>query len=88
VAPEAVSEAAELPARMKTPNMRAPPTKPSPRENLLLMATQDQEAGEVLQSTGFNVDLTHPRIVRMRDVDLANLKRLKHIVSQEGFPHR
>lgn len=84
--PEAVREAAELRARMKTPNMHAPPTRPALRENLLLMARLDQEAREALQSSGLNIDLADPQIVRMREVDLANLKRLKHIVSQEGFP--
>ena len=84
--PEAVREAAELRARMKTPNMRAPPTRPVLRENLLLMAKQDQEAREALQSSGLNIDLTDPQIVRMREVDARNHTRLKHIVSQEGFP--
>jgi hypothetical protein len=81
-----VREAAELRARTKTPTMRAPPTRPALRENLLLMAKQDQEAREALQSSGPNIDLTDPQVVRMREVDLANLKRLKHIISQDGFP--
>jgi len=82
--PEAVSEAAELRARMTTPNLRAP-SRPALRENLLLMAKQDQEAREALQSSGLNIDLTDPQIVLVREVDSANLKRLKHIVRQEGF---
>lgn len=84
--PEAVREAAELRARMKTPTMRAPPTRPALRENLLLMAKQDQEAREALQSSGLNIDLTDSQVVRLREVGSTNLKRLKHIVSQEEFP--
>jgi hypothetical protein len=84
--PEAVREAAELRSRVKTPNMQAPPTRPALRENLLLMAKQDQEARAFLHSSGLRVDPTSPESVRMREVDSANLKRLKHIVSQDGFP--
>jgi hypothetical protein len=84
--PEAVREAAELRSRMKTPNVHAPPTRPALRENLLLMASQDQEARVFLHSSGLRIDPTSPESVRMREVDSANLKRLKHILNQDGFP--
>jgi hypothetical protein len=71
--PEAVREAAELQSRVKTPNVPATVTRPALRENLLLMAKQDQEARVSLPSL-------------MREVDAANLARLKHIVHQDGFP--
>lgn len=84
--PEAVREAAELRSRMKAPNVHAPPIRPALRENLLLMAKQDQEARAFLHSSGLRIDPTSPESVRMREVDSANLKRLKHIVNQDGFP--
>lgn len=84
--PEAVREAEELRSRMKSPNVHAPPTRPALRENLLLMAKQDQEARAFLQSSGLRIDPTSPEFARIREVDSANLKRLKHIVSQDGFP--
>lgn len=84
--PEAVREAAELRLHMKAPNMHAPPTRPALRWNLLLMAKQDQEARAVLHSSEHRIDPTSSESVRMREVDTANLNRLKHIVSQDGFP--
>jgi hypothetical protein len=57
-----VREAAELRARTKTPTMRAPPTRPALRENLLLMAKQDQEAPKIHTSGN-----THQSVV-----DLSN----------------
>lgn len=84
--PEAVREAKELRSRMKTPNVHAPPTRPALRENLLLMAKQDQEARAFLHSSGLRIDPTSPESVRMREVDSANLERLKHIINQDGFP--
>lgn len=86
VCPEAVREAAELRSRMKTPNIHATATRPALRENLLLMAMQDQEARAFLQSSGGNIDPTRREVVSMLEVDSANLKRLKHIVNQDGFP--
>ncbi len=84
--PEAVREAAELSSRMKPPKVQGMPTRPALRENLLLMAKQDQEARSFLRSSGLPIDATRPEIVRMREVDSANLARLKHIVHQDGFP--
>jgi hypothetical protein len=84
--PEFVREDAELRARMKTPTMHAPPTRPVLRENLLLMAKQDQEVRTAWPPSGPNIDLTRPEIVRLREVDARNLGRLKHIVNQDGFP--
>jgi len=84
--PEAVREAQELRSRMKSPRMQAPPTRPALRENLLLMEKQDQEVRTLLTSFGPHIDPGSPDLVRMREVDSANLKRLKHIVAQDGFP--
>lgn len=84
--PDAVREAAELRSRRKTPAVQATATRPALRENLLLMAKQDQEVRAFPQPSGPHVDLTSPEIVRMREVDSANLERLKHIVNQDGFP--
>jgi polyhydroxyalkanoate synthesis regulator phasin len=50
------------------------------------MAKQDQEARAFLHSSGLHVDSSREEVVRMREVDAANVKRLKHIVNQEGFP--
>jgi hypothetical protein len=86
ICPEAVREAAELRSRMKTPRVHAPPTRPALRENLLLMEKQDQEARMFLTSSGLRINPSSPESVRMREVDSANLKRLKHIVTQDGFP--
>jgi len=86
ICPEAVREAAELRSRTKTPNVHAAPTRPALRENLLLMEKQDQEARTFLTSSGLRIDPSSPASVRMREVDSSNLKRLKHIVTQDGFP--
>ncbi len=84
--PEAVREAEEFRSRMKTPRVHAPPTRPALRENLLLMEKQDQEARMFLTSSGLRINPSSPESMRMRAVDSANLKRLKHIVTQDGFP--
>jgi hypothetical protein len=84
--PAAVHEAKELRSHMKTPRVHTNPTRPALRENLLLMANQDQEARAFLHSPGSRIDPSSPELSRMREVDSANLKRLKHIVNQDGFP--
>jgi hypothetical protein len=86
ICPEAVREAAELRSRTNTPNVQAPPTRPALRENLLLMEKQDQEARMFVTSAGPRIDPSSPASVRLREVDSSNLKRLKHIVTQDGFP--
>ena len=84
--PDAAREAAELHSRMTIPQLSAKPTRPALRENLLLMARQDQEARAFLQASGLHIDPSSPEVARMREIDSANLARLKHIVNQEGFP--
>ena len=37
-------------------------------------------------STGCRIDPATPEVMRLEEVDSANLKRLKHIVAQDGFP--
>ena len=86
--PEAVREVAELRSRTNAPRAPRTVTRPALRQNLLLMAKQDQEARafSISISSGGRIDPVSPEVVRMREVDSANLKRLKHIVIQEGFP--
>jgi len=50
------------------------------------MAKQDQEVRAHLRLTGGRIDQATPEGRRLREVDSGNLKRLKHIVAQEGFP--
>lgn len=86
ICPEAVREAAELRSRSKTSAVHAPPTRPALRENLLLMAKQDQEVRASMHFSEARIDPTSREVVHMREVDVSNLKRLKHIVAQDGFP--
>lgn len=50
------------------------------------MARHDQEARAFLRSTDGRIDPAVPETARLIAVDSANLKRLKHIVAQDGFP--
>ncbi len=84
--PEAVREFAEIRSRTNAPRVPRTVTRPALRENLLLMAKQGQEARAFPISSGGRLDAVSPQVVRMREVDSANLKRLKHIVNQDGFP--
>lgn len=84
--PDAAIEEAQLRSKRKMFVMRAPPTRPALRTNLLVMAKQDQDVRQAWQPTGNTVDMADPLIVHLRQVDSANLKRLKHIVRQDGFP--
>jgi hypothetical protein len=84
--PEAVLELAQLRSRTIAPPVPKTVTRPALRDNLLLMAKRDQEARAFTQSSGGRFDLASPEVVRMREVDSANLKRLKHIVNQDSFP--
>lgn len=84
--PDAVREIEARESANKPPPTTTAPTRPALRDNLLLMARQDQEAREFLETTGFVFDKDGPQSRRMAAVDSANLARLKHIVTQEGFP--
>jgi hypothetical protein len=84
--PGAEREASELEARLKPSHAPLAPERPALRENLLLMARQDQEARMFTHASGLHFDLQDPAVRRMNDVDAANLRRLKQIVEQESFP--
>jgi hypothetical protein len=84
--PDAVREAVELRSLRSTRQGPETVTRPALRQNLLLMAQQDQEARAFITSSGGRIDPANPAVARMREVDSANLVRLKHIVNQDGFP--
>lgn len=84
--PEAQREFAELQAHVKKPQVLTTPSRPALREDLLLMARQDQAVRAFLLTSGLHFVPDGADAVRMREVDSANLRRLKHIVNQEGFP--
>jgi hypothetical protein len=84
--PDAVREKVELQSRTPPRPIPAAVTRPALRQNLLLMAKQDQEVRAHLRLTGGRIDQATPEGRRLREVDSGNLKRLKHIVAQEGFP--
>jgi hypothetical protein len=86
--PDAEQEAAELQSRIKPPRVSARVSRPALREDLLLMARQDQEARAFLLTPGSSwpIDPNDARVQWMSQVDSRNLKRLKHIVNQDGFP--
>jgi hypothetical protein len=50
------------------------------------MEKQDQDARMFLNGSGLRIDPNSTESVRLREVDAANLKRLKHIITQDGFP--
>jgi hypothetical protein len=81
--PDAMREAAQL---RKAPRQEpATVTRPALRQNLLLMARQDQEARAHLLARG-RIDMSTPEGAHLTQVDARNLRRLKHIVAQDGFP--
>jgi hypothetical protein len=82
--PDAMREGQQL---RKAPRQEpATVTRPALRQNLLLLARQDQEARAHLLAGGGRIDRASPAGVHLTQVDAANLKRLKHIVAQDGFP--
>jgi len=84
--PDALREIEELHSRMKRPRVSARVSRPALREDLLLMARQDQEARAFLQASSWPVDPGSPAFQWMAQVDSRNLARLKHILDQDGFP--
>jgi Family of unknown function (DUF6624) len=84
--PDAVREKVELQGRAPPRPIPTAVTRPALRQNLLLMARQDQEVRAHLRLTGSRIDLATPEGRRLREVDSSNLKRLKDIVAQDGFP--
>lgn len=61
-------------------------TRPALRRELLLRGQLDQEAREFLTGSSAMPSQTDPRIARMLEIDAENLRRLQHIVRQDGFP--
>jgi|SRR5882672_10030456 len=59
------------------------PTRPALRRELLLMQQRDQEARAAALANRNSTTLA-----AAEQIDAANLKRLKHIVTQDGFPTR
>jgi hypothetical protein len=85
--PDALRESEELQSRMQRPHVPNHASRSALREDLLLMARQDQEARAfLLTGSAWPVDPEDPRVRWMNHVDSWNLKRLRHIVNQEGFP--
>lgn len=81
--PDVIREAAHL---RKAPRQEpATVTRPALRQNLLLLARQDQEARAHLLSRG-RIDMSTPKGAHLAQVDARNLRRLKQIVAQDGFP--
>lgn len=86
--PDAERETQELDSRVKPRPVSGQVSRPALRENLLLMAKQDQEARAFLLAAGWPwpLDPHSPPVRWMNEVDSRNLKRLKHILNQDGFP--
>lgn len=84
--PDAVREKSELQSRTRPRPIPGTVTRPALRQNLLLMAKQDQDVRAHLLSTRSRIDVATPEGMRLREVDSRNLKRLKHIIAQDGFP--
>lgn len=84
--PDAMREMEEIQSRRKVPRVSAQVSRPALRENLLLMARQDQEARAFLLSSGWPLDPGNPQVQWLNQVDSRNRARLKHIVNQDGFP--
>lgn len=60
----------------------APPTQPALKQELKDMTARDQEA----RTAYFNHSPNAAKAAAMKAIDAANLKRLKEIVAQFGFP--
>jgi hypothetical protein len=86
--PEAAIEHAHLLAKRHTPKDVATVTRPALRKQLLLMERQDQEARNRFIAAMANGDPPDddPTRVYTRQVDAVNLRQLKHIINQDGFP--
>lgn len=84
--PDALRESEELQSRLKRPSVSADVSRPALRAELLLLARQDQEARAFLLGSGWPLDPDSPAVQWMAQIDSRNLKRLKHIVHQDGFP--
>jgi hypothetical protein len=85
--PEAVRELSALKA--KELHVAEPKTvsRPVLQSQLLQMEKEDQEARvAILPSAGSNIPDNDPRLIRMEEVDAANLRNVKSIIRQYGFP--
>jgi hypothetical protein len=86
--PEAAQEHAQLLAKRHTPKDVATVTRPALRKELLEMEQRDQDARSRMVAAMAAADLADddPTRVHTRQVDADNLRRLKHIIIQDGFP--
>jgi hypothetical protein len=86
--PAAAEEEARLLAARPPPKDATSVSRPALRKDLLQMEKLDQDARELLVAATATPDLPedHPALVHMLEVDATNLKRLKHVVNQDGFP--
>jgi hypothetical protein len=86
--PAAVAEEARLTAARHPEKDANTVSRPALRKELLQMEKLDQDAREVFVAASATGDLPedHPASLHMLHVDEANLRRLKHITRQDGFP--
>jgi hypothetical protein len=86
--PEAVRERTQLRAARPTPKDAVTVSRPALRRELLQMEESDQGARDLFIAAMAGGDLAddHPARLRVIHVDAANLRRLKHIIIQDGFP--
>jgi hypothetical protein len=86
--PEAVSERAQRRAARPTPKDIITVSRPALRAELLQMEQQDQDARNVYIAAmgGGELPDDHPASRHLMQVDAEDLRRLKHIIIQDGFP--
>ncbi len=86
--PTAAAEATQLLSAQPAPKNEPNVTRPALREELLQMEKVDQEAREIWAAGGKMGDSSNddPALLHLRDIDTINLQKLKHIVTQDGFP--
>jgi hypothetical protein len=86
--PAAVAERARLLSARPMPKEVTIVSRPALRNELLEMDKQDQDARELLIAVMATGDLPedHPARLRALEVDAYNLRLLKHIIEQDGFP--
>jgi hypothetical protein len=82
--PAAAAEEAQLLSAKPSPKDEPSVSRPALREELLQMETLDQDVREALTMGDLPSD--DPALLHIRDVDTVNLRKLKHIVNQDGFP--
>jgi hypothetical protein len=86
--PEAAIEHAQLLSKRHVPRDVTTVTRPAMRKELLQMEQRDQDARDRFIAAMEKGDLPDDDPTRLDaiQVDAINLRRLKHIVNQDGFP--